>query len=108
MNRVAYCIKRLEPYPLAFIRKLEALPKEEFEDSFDVAEGYADGIKDGIKDLENFLGHMHDVLDGLEAYKESEREKEEMKANPPVPTMTFSNGDILRRTINKTRDIWTQ
>ena len=98
----------LMPYPLAFVRKLEALPDDQFDFSFDVAEGYGDGITDAIQDLREFIDHIDDVLHGLEYHKEREQEKEELKANPPVPTITFSNGDTLTKTNHKTRDIWTQ
>ena len=98
----------LMPYPLAFVRKLEALPDDQFDFSFDVAEGYGDRITDAIQDLREFIDHIDDVLHGLEYHKEREQEKEEVKANPPVATITFSNGDTLRKTNHKSRDIWTQ
>jgi len=90
-KRAQVAIDILEPYPLRFIRKLEALPPEKFEFSFDVAEGYGDGIIDAIKDLREFIDHLDDVLHGLEYWKEREQEKEELKRNPPIPTITFSD-----------------
>ena len=105
IKRAEEGIKLLDPLPLQMIRKMEALPDKEFDESFELVEGYEDDLKSAIKDLKSFSENISSVLNAERKRKE---EEEELKANPPVATITFSNGDTLTKTNHKTRDIWTQ
>ena len=78
-KRAQVAIDVLLPYPLAFVRKLESLPDEQFEFSYDVANFYADGITNAMQDLGQFVEHIDDVLSGLEFCKELELEKQEIR-----------------------------